>query len=192
VRIAVAGSHGTGKTTLISAFLGRCPGYTHEAEAFETLADDIDVPSFGEGPTAEGLQLLLEHTLAAMASYGPGAAVVFERSPVDYLAYAAAGGRTWPPGAVETFLETNVPRVRQALPSLDLIVFLPVSPAGPPPRPGESRRFRRRVDDVLRRALLDDEFDLLSQPGSPVVSELPSSPERQLSELVRLTSAPHV
>ena len=28
-----------GKSTLIAAVLARCPGYTHEAEAFESLAD---------------------------------------------------------------------------------------------------------------------------------------------------------
>jgi hypothetical protein len=187
VRIAVAGSHGTGKSTLIAAFLAERPGYQHEPEAFELLGDDVELtPS--EGPTADGLQVLLEHTMAALASHEPGALVVFERSPVDYLAYAAAS-RSWPKGAAARFLRTFVPPVRRSLKGLDLIAFVPVSAAGPPSRSDENPRFRRRVDEALRRALIDDEHGLFQDEGAPVVVELPPRPDRQLAELIRLTGA---
>jgi hypothetical protein len=188
MRIAVSGSHGTGKSTLIAAFLARCPAFRHEAEAFESLGDDVDIP-FSEGPTAEGLQILLEHTISAVALHGPGAFVVFERSPVDYLAYAAASGRSWPRGSVESFLEASIPRVRASVQNLELIALVPVSPGGPQSRPDESARFRRRVDEALRRALVDDDYELFGDPDSPRVVELPPSPERQLAELMRLTTA---
>ena len=109
MRVAVSGSHGTGKSTLIAAFLARCPHYLDEPEAFESLADDIDLTS-SEGPTADGITALLDHTISAVTVHSPGAFVVFERSPVDYLAYAAAS-RSWPQGSVASFLETFVPRV---------------------------------------------------------------------------------
>ena len=155
MRIAVSGSHSTGKSTLIAAFLAKCPGYLHEPEAFESLADDVELTS-SEGPTAEGLQALLEHTISSLALHPPGTLVVFERSPVDYLAYAAASRPSWPTGV--------------------------------PSRPGESAGFRRRVAAALQRALLDDDYDLFGDPESPRVIELPPSPERQLAELIRLTS----
>ncbi len=85
MRVAVSGSHGTGKSTLIAAFLEEHPAYVHEPEAFESLADGIELtPS--EGPTPEGLHALLEHTIATVCLHKPGALVVLERSPVDYLA----------------------------------------------------------------------------------------------------------
>jgi hypothetical protein len=189
VRIAVSGSHSTGKSTLIAAFLAKCPGYLHEPEAFESLADDVELTS-SEGPTAEGLQALLERTLSSLALHAPGTFVVFERSPVDYLAYATAGRSSWPTDSVASFLAEFVPRVRAAVRSLDLIVFLPVSPTGVPSRPGESAGFRRRVDAALQRALLDDDYDLFGDPESPRVIELSPSPDRQLAELIRLTRAP--
>jgi hypothetical protein len=171
---------------LIAAFLARCPRYQHEAEAFELLADEVELtPS--EGPTAEGLQTLLEHTMSALASHDPGASVVFERSPVDYLAYAAAS-RSWPNGCARDFLETFVPPVRRSLRRLDLIAFLPVSATGPESRSGEDPRFRRRVDDALRRALVDDDHGLFEDQGSPSVVELPPHPDQQLAELIRLTA----
>jgi hypothetical protein len=109
---------------------------------------------------------------------------------VDYLAYAAASrSRSWT-SARPAFLAAQVPLVRASLRLLDVIAYLPVSPAGPVQgRPGEDTRFRARVDECLRRALLDDEYDLFGEDGSPAVLQLPPRPEGQLAELVRLAEA---
>jgi len=82
-----------------------------------------------------------------------------------------------------------VPIVKASHRRLQLIAYLPVSPDGPEGRIGEDARFRRRVDRCLRRALLEDEYDLLDDRDAPAVVELPPQPERQLAELVRLTEA---
>jgi hypothetical protein len=185
LRVAVAGSHGTGKSTLIAAFLARCPHYRHEPEAFESLADDIDL-TISEGPTADGLKALLDHTISAVSAHPPGTFVVFERSPVDYLAYAAAS-RSWPRGSVASFLETFVPRVEKSLRNLDLIVLLPISKALPA-LDGENPHFRRRVDEALRCALVDDDYNLFRDQDSPRVVELSPPSARQLAELIRLTA----
>lgn len=188
MRIAVSGSHGTGKSTLITAFLARRPDYLHEAEAYEALADEIDIP-FSEGPTPEGLEALLACTNTAVTQYSPGALVVFERSPVDYLAYAAASGRAWPSGLAQAFLAAAIPLVKASVRNLDLIAFLGASRNGIAARPDENPRFRRRVDEALRRALFDDEYDLFDGSHAPRVVELPASPERHLAELMRLATA---
>jgi hypothetical protein len=189
MRIAVSGSHNTGKSTLIARFLEQRPEYIHEPEAYETLADDIDLTS-SEGPTPDGLESLLQYTLSAVGAHGAGACVVFERSPVDYLAYAAASRRSWPPRAVAAFRRKHVPIVRASLRQLDLIVFLPVSSRGPiEARPDEDEHFRKRVDEKLRRALIDDDYDLLGDAPTRVI-ELSPLPDRQLAELLRLTTAP--
>lgn len=188
MRLAISGSHGTGKSSLIAAFVDRLPGYVYEPEAYEALADDVPT-TFSRGPTLEGLEALLEYTLEAVSGYEPGACVVFERSPVDYLAYAAAGSER-ESGPAAAFLEAHRPAVRAAVRNLDLIALVPVSTSGPvAPRPGEDERFRTRVDEVLRGALIDDDYDLFGDEGAPVVVELSPLPERQLAALVRHATA---
>jgi AAA domain-containing protein len=185
MRIAVSGSHSTGKSTLIAAFLDKCPEYRHEPEAFETLGDDVELTEAGE-PTPEGLQALLEYTAAGVRGHAPGSCVVFERSPVDYLAYAAASRTSRWRSQINDFLSVHVPVVRAALEHLDLIAYVPVSATGPVrARPGENARFRSRVDERLRRALLDDAYDLFGDRGAPRVVALPPDPERQLAELIQ-------
>jgi hypothetical protein len=83
-----------------------------------------------------------------------------------------------------------VPAVRAAVRHLDVIAYLPVSSGGPiQGRPDEDARFRIRVDEWLRRILLDDEYDLFGAGGSATVVELPAQPARQLAELVRVAAA---
>ena len=181
MRVAVSGSHATGKSTLIAAFLARRPEYVYEPEAYETLADAIDLTS-SEGPTPEALRALLDFTVAEAASRDAGTSVIFERSPVDYLGYAAACRKASPDLA--GFLDDAIPVVRASVRHLDLIVLLPASADG---RPGEDEHFRRRVDERLRRALIDDDYDLFGSHDSPRVVELPAGAGRQLDALVRLT-----
>lgn len=180
MRIAVSGSHGAGKSTLIAAFLERRPDYVHEPEAFETVGDDVDFAG-DDGPEPEGLHALIEHTVRTVAAYAPGARVVHERSPADYVAYAAAS-RAWPRDERRAFVGEHLPAVRAGLACLDVIVLLPLL-AERPARPGEDERFRRRVDEQLRRVLLDDEHDLLGD--GPRVVALSPAPSRWLDEMVR-------
>ncbi|MET0551667.1 MAG: AAA family ATPase [Vicinamibacteria bacterium] len=182
MRIAVSGSHGTGKSTLIAAFLDRFPEYLHAPEAYETLADDISL-SESEGPDVEGLGALLDLTVSTLQEHAAQPCVVFERSPVDYLAYAAAS-RSIAKSERSAFLRASVPVVRETLRHLDLVFLLPVSNQVDA-RPEEDQRFRRRVDEKLRRALLDDDHDLLGSGQAPLVVEASPLPDRQLAELIR-------
>ncbi len=183
MRIAVSGSHSTGKSTLIAAFLAERPHYAHEPEAYELLADEISMTP-AEGPDFDGLTALIELTILVLADYQPGDGVILERSPVDYLAYAAAT-ESMTGSEREELIETHLATIREALRHLDLIVLLPVSGQGVAGRPGEDEGYRQRVDDELRRALIDDDYDLFEGPDAPDVLELSPVPEEQLAELVR-------
>ncbi len=184
MRVAVSGSHSTGKSTLIAAFAESFPKYTCEPEAYEVLADDIAITA-SEGPDFDGLAALLEYTISVLANHQRGASVIFERSPVDYLAYAAAT-RSLEASERARFLRLHVPVVQASIHSLDMIVLLPVSSEGPiASRPGEDEAFRNRVDDELRSALIDDDYDLFEGSDTPSVFELPPSPDLQLAELIR-------
>ena len=106
-------------------------------------------------------------------------------APWTTLPNAAASERSWPRGSVASFLEASVRVVPDAMRHLDLIVFLPVASRGIRPRSHENPRFRKRVDAVMRRALIDDDYDLFGETTSPRVVELSPCPERRLAELAR-------
>lgn len=185
MKIAISGSHGTGKSTLLAALLARRPHYREEPEAFELFGDEITLLP-GEGPDIDGLALLLEHTIETLVRSEPGDSIVFERSPVDYLAYAAAS-EAIPAAERAVFVEHYVPAVREAIRHLDLLVLLSTKGVVAA-RPDDDEGFRDRVDAELRRALIDDEHDLFDGPDSPRIVELSPDPDRWLGELARETA----
>lgn len=189
MRVAVSGTHGVGKSTLIAAFLGRHPGYAHEPEAFEVLGDDVELTESG-APSPDGLRMLLEYTLSALQARATEPDFVSERCPIDYLAYAAASGSAWQPGERQDFLATHSPSVRSSLRGLDLVAYLPFSARAPARRRGEDGRLRRRVDLWLRRILLDDALELFADGRPPRVAELPAALDAQLRSLDRLVVEP--
>jgi hypothetical protein len=188
MRVAVAGSHSVGKSTLIAGFLDRHPEYAHEPEAFEMLADDVELTEAGV-PTADGLRLLLNYTVATVRGRAGQESVIFERSPVDYLAYAAASVRAWSPEEIKEFLRVQRALVRESIRDLDLIAYLPLPTTRAVRRRGEDEALRRRVDLCLRRALLDDRYALFGDGRPPRVVSLSAAPEQQLPELSRLVEA---
>ncbi len=127
--------------------------------------------------------------MSVLQGRAPQADVVFERSPIDYLAYAAASGSAWPQGDRQQFLAAHSPTVRRSIRDLDLVAYVPLSATRPGRRRGEDRRFRRRVDLWLRRALLDDVYELFADGRPPRIVELPAVPDRQLGALTRLLEA---
>ena len=84
MRIAVAGTHASGKSTLIADFLAAHPEYEHEPEPYEWLDEDLEAPDAGS--FFRQLQLAVRSS----GEHPPGARVIAERSPLDFLAYIMA------------------------------------------------------------------------------------------------------
>ncbi|WP_378945617.1 AAA family ATPase [Mesorhizobium sp. ANAO-SY3R2] len=155
MRIAVTGTHGSGKTTLVEDFTGAHQHYVQEAEPYWALVQQ-GTP-FADAPTVADLETQLEASCSMfLASDQPD--VVFDRCPLDFIAYldvvSAAEGFEWSPHA------KLLPRIERAIRSLDLLVFLPLS------RPDEIEvtieypKLRARVDQLLKSILRDDELGL--------------------------------
>ena len=152
MRIAVSGSHATGKSTLI-AELGRLlPSHEPVDEPYHTLLERGH--PFAAEPSREDFEAQLEASIGLVTRHA-GPDVLFERCPVDFLAYL----RSLPgaDGDVRGWIEASAP----ALASLDRIVFVPVErPDRVHVDPSEGRWLRRRVDALLREILVEDGWGL--------------------------------
>src|SRR6478609_4978243 len=98
MRIAVTGTHGSGKTTLIEDFVAANPHYENMPEPYWLLVQQGTV--FANGPTVADLEEQLKQSCALiLASSEPD--VIFDRCPLDFIAYlevvSAAEGFEWVP-----------------------------------------------------------------------------------------------
>lgn len=151
MRIAISGTHHSGKSTLVEELSAVLPRYLTVEEPYYLLVEEGH--EFAAMPSVEDFELQLERSLECLSGREPD--VIFDRCPVDFLGYLLAH----PDG--ETFPEKWLPRVQAAIDTLDLIVFLPVEArdriALPP---SVDAGFRLDVDQTLKEIFLDDSLDL--------------------------------
>jgi predicted ATPase len=152
VRIAFSGSHRTGKSTLLTAVAERLPGYTTVDEPYHLLEDDGY--ECGEEPSVEDFEAQLVRSIEALREGQRD--VLFDRCPADVVAYlmtheeaAALDGDAW------------MDRARDAMETLDLIVFVPIE-ARDRIAVGahEDGRWRAAVDAALEELLIDNALEL--------------------------------
>jgi hypothetical protein len=125
MRIAISGSHCVGKSTLIEEFLGAHPHYIHEPEPYTVLVEEFG-EEFSSSPLVDDFYRQLEFNTARLRTHTPGEKVIYERSPVDYLAYMLALEDLGRETASSTFLESVRQAVLDGMAYLDLVVYVPV------------------------------------------------------------------
>lgn len=166
MRIAIAGSHATGKSTLIAALHAQRPEYVVIDEAF------YDFPHLGAELSVADLEAQAERSLE-LIHHTTESKVFFDRSPVDYLAYMQALD---PESDLAPWLES----ARAAIATIDLIVFVPIeSPDRIEVPASEYPRLRKQVDHILRDALIDDSWGI----GCKAV-EVTGSVEQRVKQVI--------
>lgn len=158
MRVAVSGTHGVGKSTLIDEFLSRHPEYTHEPEPYTVMVEDLG-EEFSAEPCVEDLLRQLEFNIERLSQHAPGENVIYERCPVDFLAYVEALDRK----SAEALLEP----VRDAMQHLDLIVYLPLEETSE-----EYPKLQRAVDRRLRSIFQENTFNDVVEAEGPTAHRL--------------------
>jgi hypothetical protein len=158
MRVGISGTHGTGKTTLAEALCARLPGHIAVDEPYYLLADEGY--EFGVPPSPEDYRAMLAYSVRSMTQPGSDA-VIFDRTPLDYLAYLAAVG-------ADPAEQAGPAGLRTAFARLDLLVITPITPETermlPPP---ELPLLRAQVNDALLDLVYDD--PLSAWDGIPVL-----------------------
>jgi predicted ATPase len=148
VRIAFSGSHRVGKSTLLERVADALPRHTSVDEPYYLLEEEGYECS--ETPALEDFEAQLERSLAALEEGEPN--VLFDRCPADILAYLLAhdDAATFEP---DEWLE----RAREAMQTLDLVVFVPIEEPDRIALPAhEDDAFRLAVHEKLHELLVDD------------------------------------
>lgn len=157
MRIAVTGTHGCGKTTLIEDFISVHGKYESVPEPYWLLAQN-GMP-FADGPTAADLEEQLGQSCTLILEQITGKNVIFDRCPLDFLAYldvvSADEGFEWlPQGRL-------LNRIARALATLDVVVFVPLLRPDEIKVPIEHSKLRAKVDRRLKNMLRQDDLGLL-------------------------------
>jgi predicted ATPase len=175
VRIAIAGTHAAGKSTLAADVARALPGYRVVEEAYYQLGAEGYL--FADPPSLEDFEVQLQRSLLCVRDEQGD--VIFDRSPADYLAYLLAHREAERVAPAEWLRD-----ISEAFATLDLIVFVPIERPDRIAAPPEELRLRRRVNRLLSEALVADDWGL----GGRVLTVRGAPAERATQVIARLSA----
>jgi hypothetical protein len=148
MRVGISGAHGTGKTTLAEALRARLSGHVAADEPYYLLEEEGY--EFGCPPSPDDYRALLARSVLSLTSPPSRPAVIFDRTPLDYLAYLAATGS-------DPADEASAAVLKPAFASLDLLVLTPITAETERVLPSaELPRLRAQMNDALLELVYDD------------------------------------
>jgi AAA domain len=179
MRIAISGTHCSGKSTLVEEFLLTHRSFEHEPEAYEAMYGFND-ETYPE-PTGESFFAQLEYHVHRLQEYKPGYRVIFERCPIDYVAYLDALLTLKRSSADRHLAKQSISIARDAVRLLDLIVFLPGTEIQFVSE-DEDPKLRDEVDAGLEDILMNNSLDVFGE-ASPLVIQVTGNTAERLEQL---------
>ena len=190
MRIAISGSHSLGKSTVVNDWVARHPRFRREEEPYRALG--LHGPYeilFRDASTRLHNGIQMYYNISRIHRYADSAEdVIFDRAPVDYIAYSqytANQGRT---DIDPAFVESMVPAVRESLDHLDILAFVPKSDAWPVAMEADGIRpvdhgYRDEVDAIFKQIYREGRFQVLPEKRGPRLIELWGPSEQRLNQL---------
>jgi hypothetical protein len=192
MRIAVSGSHSLGKSTLVDDWVARYPQFTREEEPYRALG--LYGPYqilFRDESTRLHNGIQLYYSLSRVHRYAAQADdVIFDRAPVDYLAYSQYTADAGSTDIDDAFVTSMVAAVIESLDRLDIIAFVPKSDEWPVQMEADGIRptdyaYRDAVDAVFKQIYREGRYGVISGKRHPLVVELVGSRQDRLDQLAR-------
>jgi len=190
MRIAITGSHSLGKSTVVNQWVDRHPSYRREEEPYRALGlygpYTID---FREASTRLQNGLQLYYNISRVQRYCLTTDnVIFDRAPVDYLAYSMYTAAQGLSDIDDCFVESMLPAVRESLDRLDILAFVPKSADWSVAMEDDGIRpvdhaYRDDVDTIFKQIYRDGRFGLFPNSDGPRLIELVGPPEQRMGQL---------
>lgn len=153
MRIAISGSHRTGKSTLLSELSAHLPDHTLVEEPYRVMEEEGY--EFAHPPALEDFEAQLQRSIDELGEADEN--TLLDRCPVDFLVYLALHE-----DAAGFDLDDWLPKVEAAMSRLDLVVYVPVEARDRVAfsASDDEGATREAVDEKLAELLLDDPLGL--------------------------------
>lgn len=171
MRIAVSGTHFMGKSTLIEDFIKANPEYRSEIEPYDKLQETKEM-EFALEPSLDSLLEELDYSIARLNVCAKETHVIFDRCPVDFIAYAMSIADKDSFDINESEIAERFSEVKEALNHLDLIVFLPITQEHLVEYTEENLLYRTKADKYFKKIYRDEILDIFPKYNHPKIIEL--------------------
>lgn len=155
MKIAITGAHGVGKTTLAEKLQEHLPDYELVAEPYYQL-EELGY-EFSETPNADDFAQQLNYSIKQIVAGGDN--VIFDRCPVDIIAYIEALDGIH-------YINSMYDKAESAMAEINLIVYVPIEQPDVISSPKEYPELRDSVDEILKESIPDFGIEMIEVKGS--------------------------
>lgn len=156
MKIAFTGTHRVGKTTLAELLHESMPDFDLIPEPYHELAETGFV--FAEIPSIDDYVAQIEYSFKRVKSNKGN--VIFDRCPVDLLAYIQAMDESYN-------IESLYNRVQTVMKEIDLLIFVPIEEPDLIGCPESALQgLRTQVNDILRDIIGDFDIETIEVKGT--------------------------
>jgi predicted ATPase len=187
MRIAFSGTANTGKTTLVNNFLAVWPQYTTPEKTYRDLLKEKNLPH--SSSTTTGTQWdILNMMIDQLQSYDKQSKVIFDRCPLDNLAYTLWAHDKCIEGFDKKYVDKCITLTKESMRHLDIIFLLRYDPSIKIENDGTrdiNITYIKEIDNIFN-ALFEqykqnyDADIFFPKDASPGVIELPTSGQRRI------------
>ncbi|KTD07029.1 AAA family ATPase [Legionella jamestowniensis] len=191
MRIAVSGTHSVGKSTFVWDFIKAHPDYLREEEPYRALRANYDI-KFGKESTRYCNGIQLYHNISRVKQYHDASnKVIFDRAPVDYIAYSLYTARYHQTDLDLAFVESLIEPVRESLAFIDLLIFVSINEKHPVEIEDDGIRpidesYRSEVDAFFKQLYFENRYDIMPAKNAPKFIELWGSREERVKKISAL------
>lgn len=171
MRIAISGTHFMGKSTLIEDFIKTHPEYRCEIEPYYKLEEEKGMELSLE-PSLDSLLEQLDYSIEQLNQCAKETNVIFDRCPIDFIAYAMYAEDQDSIDINDSEVADRFPEIKEALNTLDLIVFLPITKEHLIEYTEENPAYRKAADKCFKKIYRDDVCDIFPRYGHPKIIEI--------------------
>lgn len=156
MKIAILGAHRVGKTTLAEKLQESLPDYDYTPEPYYDLEERGHV--FSESPNVDDYIEQLEYSFDQISTSGNN--VIFDRCPVDILAYIHAMNDS-------ENIQSLYHKVQNVITEIDLFVFVPIENPDLISCPeSELPELRSQVNEILNEWIWDFGVETIEVNGT--------------------------
>lgn len=128
MRLAISGTAGQGKTTLLNEFLENWKMYTTPEKSYRSL---LTTDNHSKNTSKETQWSILNLMLDQLEQSNSDDFVIFDRCPLDNLVHTMWAYHKNVGDIDELFVEKCIPIVRESMRLLDIIFMIPITNAAP-------------------------------------------------------------
>ena len=154
MRIAITGSACQGKSTLIDDIIKKWPMYKRSNESYRKAIRNENIP-LNDKVTKDGQWRILNCLIDDIKKTSNGDCVLFDRCPLDNIVYSLWSNHKGASDIDDDFIKECIPLVQEAMHSLDIILFTPITKFSPIPKEARETRnidetYIKEIDNIFK------------------------------------------